>query len=152
MSLTSLLETLTTAEQHAVKLLQLSIASYNTRDGLGLFEGPMRYAVLSERARLAAVKISGTGSIPRFWSELLTSMRWPTPPKRVDALLLPLLESPEPIAVLSALADNMPSLITIARALNDEDRATKKALIELEAEELGEIPGLPLNPDQEALL
>lgn len=130
-----------------MKLLQLSIASYNTRDGIGLFQGVNRYAVLTDRARLSAVK---TTTLTRFWSELLTSMRWPTPTKRVDALLLPLLQSDTPTSVLAAIADNTPALMSIARALNDEDRVAKRLTID--EHELDDTPTRTANPQQGSLL
>lgn len=111
-------------ELTAVRILQLAIANYNTKDGLGLFTGPSRYNVLADRARLAAVK---SLTLTRFWSELVASLRWPLTPRRVDDALLALLASGDDTLVLRAIASDTAALVTIARAANDADRATRKA-------------------------
>lgn len=129
--LATLTERLTPPERTAVKLLQLAIANYNTKDGLGLFAGPSRYNVLADRARLAAVK---TTTLTRFWSALVASLKWPLTPRREDDRLLTLLAAGSDTLVLRAIANDTASLVTIARALNDADRATRKPLFDDDSE------------------
>jgi len=126
-ALDTLTARLTPPELTAVRLLQLAIANYNTKDGLGLFAGPSRYNVLADRARLAAVK---TTTLTRFWSALVASLRWPLTPRREDEQLLALLAAGNDTLALRAIANDTAALITIARALNDANRAARKPLFD----------------------
>lgn len=125
--LATLTDRLSPPERTAVALLQLAIANYNTADGLGLFSGPGRYNILADRARLAAVK---SRTLTRFWSELVSSLKWPLTPRKVDDTLLALLAAGDDTRVLRAIASDTAALVTIARALNDQDRAAKKPLFD----------------------
>ena len=135
-----LLEGLNETEKHAVRLIKSALDFYNAYDGTGLFSGPGRYAVLEGRVRIAAVQ---SRTLFEFWSRLLTKMQWPTPPKRADGVILPLLKHGDETGVLRVLAEEAPSIVMLARAWHDEDKAARKAAKEaweeeaVEAEEKG---------------
>ena len=127
-----LLEGLTEQEKHAVKLVKLSLDFYNAYDGTGLFTGPGRYAALEGRVRIAAAQ---SRTLFEFWSRLLTKMQWPTPPKKADAVILPTLRHKDELGVLRVLAEEAPSIVMLARAWHDEDKAARKAAMEAWEEE-----------------
>lgn len=69
-----------------------------------------------------------------FWGVLLSKMLWPTPPKRVDELVLPLITGHAPAhdrAVLGAIRREPASIVMLARFWHDQDKTARK---ELEAE------------------
>lgn len=125
---TDLLAQLTPAQQRAVAILRLSLACYNTRDGVGELSGPGRYTALARRCRLAAAQAR---DLPGFWAILCRRMRWPVPPKAVDQELLALLQG-DAHDVLRVLAAETVSIVQIARFLHDQDKGARRALIEEE--------------------
>jgi len=106
-----------------VKLIKTALDFYNAYDGIGLFAGPGRYAALEGRVRIAAVQ---SRTLFEFWSRLLTKMQWPTPPKKADAVILPMLRHEDELGVLRVLAEEAPSIVMLARAWHDEDKAARK--------------------------
>jgi len=117
------LEGLTPAQRRAVEILKAALDLYNTRDGVGLFTGPGRYGVLDARAALAAYQAR---SLLQFWAVLLRRMGWPTPPKRADEVVLPLLRHPDEEGVLQVLATETPSVVMLARALHEEGKTKRR--------------------------
>ena len=107
-----------------MNLIKASLDFYNAYDGTGLFTGPGRYAVLEGRVRIAAVQ---SRTLFEFWSRLLTKMQWPTPPKKADEVILPMLNHEDELGVLRVLAEETPSIVMLARAWHDEDKAARKA-------------------------
>lgn len=117
---------ITTLPQHqrdAINLIKVSLDCFNSRDGAGRFVGVTRYSVLSARAALCAVQAGG--NVVRFWGLLLAKMQWPTPPKRADASIIAAIGCPDGGAVLAAIASEASSLVTLARALHDEDKQVR---------------------------
>lgn len=98
---------------------------YNSHDGTGLFSGLARYGALAGRTELCAAQAR---DLPQFWALLLRRMQWPVPPKAADPLIVFALSAERPRAVLRVLATETASIITLARMLHDEDKATRKAL------------------------
>lgn len=125
MTVKSLFETLTPHEQRAVRLLKAMLDSHNTRDGVGLFTGISRYAVLEERCRLTAIRCR---TVRQWWSLASRTLKLPMTPTRLDGLILSLLDGDDDDAVLSALSDQTSALVMIARALHTEDKDARKAL------------------------
>lgn len=120
-----LLDSLSPTEQHAIRLIKLSLDCYNTRDGYGLFTGPGRYGVLQGRIEVAAVQAR---TLFEFWSILLRKMLWETPPKAADAAVLSLIEPGSDREVLRVMANETASIISAARMLHDEDKGARRAL------------------------
>lgn len=118
-----------------MKLVKTAIDCFNSRDGIGLFSGPARYNVLEERMMLCAVQAR---SLTEFWGILCKKMLWPTPPKRMDEEILPLITGHEPShdrAVLNAMRREPASIVMLARFWHDEDKQARKAeAAEIEAE------------------
>lgn len=113
-----------------MKLTKTIIDCFNSRDGIGLFSGMSRYAVLEGRIQIAAAQAQS--SLFRFWGILLKKMLWPTPPKRVDEEVLGLLStSPDDRQVLKAILDEPSSIVMLARYWHTEDKQPRE---ELEAE------------------
>lgn len=131
----ALLAALTQPQRDAIAIIKLALDCYNSLDGAGLFTGTLRYNVLAARAEICAVQAR---DLHGFWSGLLRKMQWPMPPKRADALIVSAISSSEQPAVLRSLATETVSIITLARMLHDQDKATRKALAtqEREASEL----------------
>ncbi|HZP39851.1 MAG TPA: hypothetical protein VFE48_25545 [Methylomirabilota bacterium] len=123
-ALETLMRTLAPAETKAVDLLRFCLETYNTKDGTGLFTGPARYAVLQERAALAAVQAR---SLRQWWAILLRRLRWPIPPSATDETLLALLTDPDDAAVLRVLALDTASVLTLARYQHTTDRTARRA-------------------------
>jgi len=111
-------------QRHAVKLIKSGLDFYNTYDGVGLLSGPGRYAALEGRVRIAAAQ---SRTLFQFWARLLTRMQWPTPPKHADQVVLPMLEADDEAAVLRALVEDAPSIVMLARAWHDDDKAARKS-------------------------
>ena len=65
-------------------------------------------------------------SLPKFWSLLLSKMRWPMPPKSADRQVLQAINAPDGNGVLRVIATETASIITLARMLHDEDKASKR--------------------------
>ena len=121
-----LLSALTPPQQKAIHLLRLALGAYNSHDDTGLFQGMTRYAVLTERVKIAAVQAR---DLPGFWSCLLRKMLWPISPKRMDSLLLAALRDPEPASVLRVLALEAPYCVMLARHLHDTDKQAHRAFL-----------------------
>jgi hypothetical protein len=106
-----------------VKLIKISLDSFNSYDGTGLFAGPSRYAVLEGRVHLAAVQAR---SLFEWWALLLRKMMWPTPRDELAAEVMRLLQHHEAQDVLRVLSQETPAIIMLARALHDEAKHTEK--------------------------
>ena len=112
-----------------MRLVKTTIDSFNSYEGIGLFSGMGRYAALEGRITLAA---NASRSLFEFWGVLLKKMLWPTPPKRVDELILPLITGQfNDREVLNAMRKEPASIIMLARYWHDQDKQPRK---ELEAE------------------
>lgn len=144
-----ILENLSEPERRAVRLVKTTVDCFNSRHGIGLFSGPARYNVLEERMMLCAVQAR---SLTEFWGILLRKMRWSTPPKRMDAEIVPQLDltEREGLSVLRAIATQTASIVMLARYWHDE---TKQERRELEAEwkAIEEGAGAARAEEQEAL-
>lgn len=126
-----LLESLSAEEQHAVRIIQTALDLYNTRDGVGFFTGPARYAVLEDRVRLVALQ---SQTLFEFWSRLAQRMGWPVPSKGSSESVLPLL-SGDDRAVLRALYSETASVVMLARALHDAEKTARREQMSLFEEE-----------------
>ena len=83
-----------------------------------------RYAVLEGRVSLAA---NASRTLFEFWGILLKKMLWPTPPKKVDELVLPLITGvKEERPVLNAIRREPASIIMLARFWHDQDKKARK--------------------------
>jgi hypothetical protein len=128
MSKTSeLVASLTPAQQHAIGIIKLSLDCFNSAEGTGLFSGVERYNMLADRVQICAVQAD---NLPRFWALLLRRMQWPVPPKYADTRIVEALSAGDDRAVLQVLATETASVITLARMLHDEDKASRRALRE----------------------
>lgn len=123
------------AQCRAIRLTKTAIDCFNSKDGIGLFSGMARYNVLEDRIRLCAVQAR---NLPQFWSILLTKMLWPTPPKRMDEIILSQLDVMEAgmteadeLLVLRSIATETPFVVMLARYWHDQ---TKKERREMEEE------------------
>lgn len=96
-------------------------------DGCGLFTGVTRYNSLAQRLPLAAVQAR---DMHGFWAGLLRKMQWPVPPKKADAAIIEALSVEDARQTLKALATEAVSIITLARALHDKDKKTRRELQE----------------------
>lgn len=120
-------------EQRAVKLLQLFVESYNSKDGIGLFSGISRYAMLETRAVRAAMS---RHTVREFWARLVTDMQTPALPTKATATLLGLIApQADDLETLEAIAKNAPYIVPLARALASESKAAYwKEVEEMRAE------------------
>ena len=98
---------------------------FNSADGTGLFAGVSRYNVLAQRVPLAAIQAQ---DMHAFWAGLLRKMQWSVPPKRADASIIDALTVEDDRKTLKVLATETVSIITLARALHDKDKKTRKEL------------------------
>lgn len=115
-----------------MRLVKTTIDCFNSRDGIGLFSGPGRYATLEGRLVMAATQ---GRTLFEFWGVLLRKMLWPTPPKRMDEEVLSLLSGAEDRLVLKAIASETASVVMLARLWHDEEKTARKTeREELEAE------------------
>lgn len=92
-----------------------------------MFTGVTRYNSLAQRLPLAAVQAR---DIHGFWAGLLRKMQWPVPPKRADAAIIDALSVGDARQTLKTLATEAVSIITLARALHDQDKKTRRELQE----------------------
>lgn len=119
----SITDGLTAHEKTAVALLEAALDIYNTYDGTGLFSGMDRYARLTKRVEISAIK---SLTIHHFWADLCRSMCWPIHYQKYDAYLLELFEAPNSVQILRAFATEAVSLVMIARSLHAKTRAQRK--------------------------
>lgn len=94
--------------------------------------------MLQARVEIASVQAR---SLFDFWSILLRRMQWPLPPKKADDLIVSALSGHDDHQVLASLSKDTASIISIARMLHDQDKATAKAL----RDELSAEPPADLN-------
>jgi hypothetical protein len=120
-----LLESITPAQGHAVKIIRVFLAVYNAGDGTGLFSGISRYNMLESRLALAGARST---DLLGFWAVLRRSLRLDLPPKKADEVISALWTHPDPRGVLRCLATEAAEVIMIARMLHDQDKTEKKAL------------------------
>jgi hypothetical protein len=124
-----LLATLQGHEQHAVKLLKLTLDEYNSPDGTGLFSGAARYAVLEARVSLTAMQAH---TLISWWSLLCRKLLWPLPSVAIDGKLLDLLQV-KPAAdytamdVLRCLAYQTAGVVMVARHWHTTEKAARIA-------------------------
>lgn len=127
-----LFDSLSPHQQDAVSLVKLSLDCFNSADGTGLFAGGARYNELEQRLPIAAIK---SRTIFGFWANLLNGLKWPVPPKYADQRILESLNVSDPAKTLRSLATEHKAIISVARQLHGDDKATRKVLrAELNAE------------------
>lgn len=126
-----LIATLTPPQQAAINIIRLSLDCFNSADGTGLFAGMPRYAVLSGRVEICAAQAR---DLAHFWALLLRRMQWPVPPKSADARIVDAISAPDPRSVLRVLATETASIITLARMLHDDGKATRRATRAMESD------------------
>lgn len=119
-----LLATLSPPQQAAIRLVKLSLDCFNSAEGEGLFTGATRYATLAGRVEVCAAQAR---DLAQFWALLLRRMQWPIPPKARDAAIVEALSVPQPRDVLRVLATETASVISLARMLHDDEKATRRA-------------------------
>jgi hypothetical protein len=112
---------------------------FNSRDGIGEFTGPGRYQRLQDRLGIAAAQ---SRTLFEFWATLSRRMRWPAPPKRMDEVVLPLLEHEQSTEVLRVLGMETASVVMLARHLHGEDKATRRVAEDAWADEMDDEGGL----------
>lgn len=115
---------LTEAERHAVRLVKATIDCFN---GVGMMSGVERYGVLEGRLLICA---TAARKLTEFWGKLLVKMQWPAPPKRVDALILPLVATGDEHlerGVLKALREQPAMVIMLARYWREEEKGKEAA-------------------------
>lgn len=119
-----ILKGLSSAEQKAVELVKVTIDCFNSRDGIGRFSGPARYNQLESMLPLVATRAGG--SLSRFWGLLLQKMMWPVPPKRMDEVIIPLLQSEDGAHILRVITEQPASIVMLARYWHTEDKNALK--------------------------
>lgn len=100
-------------------LVKTTIDCFN---GVGMMDGVSRYGVLEGRLMICA---TAGRKLTEMWGKLLVKMQWPTPPKRVDAEILPLLTTGDAAlerACLKCLREQPAMVIMIARFLREEEK------------------------------
>lgn len=105
-------------ERHAVRLVKTTLDCFN---GIGMMAGVERYGVLEGRLMVCA---TAGRKLTEFWGKLLVKMQWPTPPKRVDSQILPLIATRDAKlerAALKALREQPAMIIMIARSWREEE-------------------------------
>lgn len=118
-----LLETLSPAQRHAVDIIRVFLAVYNSKDGQGLFSGISRYQMLESRVALAGVRAK---DLLGFWAILRRSLRLDIPLKKADEAIAKRWQSDEPEQVLRSFATESAEIIMIARMLGDMDKEERK--------------------------
>lgn len=122
-----LLESLSEAQQNAVKVIQTFIGIYspaNQGNGTGLFSGIKRYEALENRVPLAAMS---SFSLFQFWGKLREKMLVGIPVSKSDKLLISLWNLPNQRQIIQSLRKESAEIIQIARAIQSSLSATKKA-------------------------
>lgn len=142
-----LLMTLSQPQRDAVQIVKLSLDCFNSMDGCGLFTGVTRYNSLAQRMPLAAVQAR---DVHGFWAGLLRKMQWPVPPKKADPKIIEALSVEDARQTLKVLATEAVSIITLARALHDQDKKTRRELQE-ELYASKTEPDLPFNDSLEGI-
>lgn len=127
-----ILEMLSQPQKDAVKIIQVSLDCYNSKDGIGLFTGVERYNVLANRVGLVAVQSRDMAS---FWAKLVSKMLWQMPPKKFDQMVFDALSVSDPAATLKALATETVSIVSIARMMHDKSKKERAAIREESAED-----------------
>lgn len=117
-----MIDSLPKHQQIAVRLTALLIGAYNSKDGTGMFSGPERYAVLSQRMPLAAAQSS---SILSFVGKCQKLMRWPAMRQDKDTALHDFVDSGDQHLVLDALATEGTAIVSIARLLAKQEKPTR---------------------------
>lgn len=103
----------------AVATLQLFISAFGSKDGIGLFEGVLRYQRLEDRARDAAIK---SATMFEFWGTLCNDMQVGSVSGYYDDAVANLMEIPTALAfrVLGVIKDLSAAIIPIARIWSKE--------------------------------
>lgn len=118
-----MINNLSQPQRNAIALVKLSLDCFNSAEGSGMFTGVTRYNSLAQRMPLAAIQAR---DIHGFWSGLLRKMQWGVPPKSMDARIIECLDIADQWETLKVLATEAVSIITLARALHDQDKKERK--------------------------
>lgn len=120
-----LIDSLPAEQRHAVETLRVFLDCYNSGEGIGLFAGVARYNYLETRCKIAAVQAR---DMLTFWSLLRQKLQCPIPPKKADAVIMPLWGFDQPQLVLRELASKAAECIMLARLLHDNDKSERRKL------------------------
>src|SRR5574340_928533 len=103
----------------AISLIRLLIDIYNSKDGVGLFSGMDRYAMLESRAHTAAVKSSGLRS---FWSNITRDLQLPIQFVKQDEDITLFFALPPAVqfAIVNQIATEYRTIVTVARVWHSQ--------------------------------
>lgn len=117
-----MIDSLPTHQKTAVRLAALLIGAYNSKDGTGMFSGPERYAVLSQRMPIAAAQSS---SILSFVGRCQKLMRWPSMRQEKDKALEAFISCADQHLVLDSIANEGTAIVSIARLIAKQEKPTR---------------------------